>query len=80
MIQVDNLPQFAEELRRAGIDASHEIIYAMGGYQEGLDVGEEFFPLWELIRPENQESLVQLDFAAIKARRGENWSITPPRI
>jgi hypothetical protein len=79
MIQVDNLPQFAEELRRLGIDASHEIIYAMGGYQEGLDVGEEFFPLWELIRPENQESLVKLDFAAIKARRGENWSIAPPR-
>ena len=78
MIQVDNLAQFAEELRRLGIDATHEIIFALGCYQEGLDVGDEFFPLWELSRPENQEALTQLNFAAIKARRGENWSVAPP--
>ena len=46
---------------------------------EGLDVGDDFFPLWELILPENQEALARLDFAAIKARRGPDWSVDPPR-
>jgi hypothetical protein len=79
MIQVDNLAQFAEELRKLGIDATHEIIFALGCYQEGLDVGDEFFPLWELSSPENEEALTHFDFAAIKARRGANWSVAPPR-
>ena len=78
MIQVDNLPEIAEELRRRGIEACHEILYGPHGGREGLDVGEDFFPLWELILPHNQEALTRLDFAAIKARRGPNWSVDPP--
>ena len=53
--------------------------YGPHGGREGLDVGDDFFPLWELILPENQEALAQLDFAAIKARRGPDWSVDPPR-
>lgn len=79
MIQVDNLAEMAEELRRRGVDCCHEILYGPHGGREGLDVGEDFFPLWELLRPENQESLMQLDFAAIKARRAPDWSVDPPR-
>jgi len=79
MIRVDNLAEMAEELRRRGFDACHEILYGPHGGREGLDIGEDFFPLWELLRPENQEAIALLDFAAIKARRGPNWSVDPPR-
>ena len=78
MIQVDNLAEIAEELRRRGVEACHEIVYGLHGGREGLDVGEDFFPLWELILPHNQEDLSRLDFAAIKARRGPDWSVDPP--
>jgi hypothetical protein len=80
MVQVDNLAQLAEELCQLGIEATHEIVFALGVYQEGLDLGDDFFPLWELSSPENQDALIRLDFAAIKARRGANWSVAPPRL
>ena len=51
MIQVDNLAEMAEELRRCGVEACHEILYGPHGGREGLDVGDDFFPLWELILP-----------------------------
>ena len=76
MIPVD-LVMLAEELRSRGCDACHEIVAGPQGYQEGLDLDEDFFPLWELSLPENQEALARLDFAAIKARRGPNWSVAP---
>jgi len=78
MIQIDDPVQFAEDLRKLGFDACHEIVFGPRGYQEGLDVGTDFFPLWELTLPENQKALAHLDFAAIKARRGQNWSVAPP--
>jgi hypothetical protein len=46
MIQIDNPVQFAEELCKLGLDACHEIVFGPRGYQEGLDVGSDFFPLW----------------------------------
>jgi hypothetical protein len=79
MFQLDDLAETAEELRRRGLEVYHEILYGLHGGHEGLDVGEDFFPLWELILPENQEALSRLDFAAIKARRGPDWSVDPPR-
>ena len=78
MIHVDNLAEMAEELRRRGVVACHEILYGPRGGREGLDVGDDFFPLWELILPENREALERLDFDAIKARRGPDWSVDPP--
>jgi hypothetical protein len=78
MLNFDDLAQIAEELRNAGLDASHEVVGGPRGYQEGLDVGEDFFPLWELSLPENREPLERFDFAAIKARRAPNWSVAPP--
>jgi hypothetical protein len=75
MIRLDDLAQIAEDLRAAGVDACHEFLYVHGGCQEGLDVGEDFFPLWELNLPENQEAIERFDFEAIKARRGPNWSM-----
>ena len=61
------------------MDACHEIVYGPHGYLEGLGVDEDFFPLWELSLPENQEAVERLDFAAIKARRGADWSVAPRR-
>ena len=79
MIQLDDLAEAAEELRRCGLDACHEILYGPHGGREGLDVGDDFFPLGELLLPENQEALGRLDFVAIKARRSADWSVDPPR-
>ena len=78
MTIIDNPAELAEDLSRRGIDACHEIVYGPSGYQEGLDIGDDFFPLWELTLPENRAALATLDFAAIKARRGPEWSIAAP--
>jgi hypothetical protein len=78
MIHLDDLAEMAEDLRKQGLDAVHEIVYGPRGFQEGLDIGPDFFPLWELNLPENQESIEKLDFAAIKARRSPDWSVAPP--
>jgi len=80
MVQVDNPVQLAEDLRKLGLEASHEIVYGPRGYQEGLEIGDEFFPMWELKLPENQAALEVLDFGAIKARRSGEWSVAPPSI
>ena len=80
MIQVDNPVQLAEDLRKLGLDASHEIVYGPRGYQEGVEVGEDFFPLWELLLPENQKDLAVLDFNMIKGRRCAGWSVAPPLV
>jgi hypothetical protein len=79
MLHLDDLAEIVEVLLRAGIDARHEVVAGPRGYQEGLDVGDDFFPVWELNLPENQESFERFDFAAIKARRGPNWSVIPPK-
>jgi hypothetical protein len=78
MIQVEDLVQLADDLRQRGVDACHEILYGPHGGLEGLDVGDDFFPLWELTLPENLECLERADFAAIKSRRGPDWTIEPP--
>lgn len=77
MIQVD-LVLLAETLRIRGCEACHEIVAGPHGYQEGLNIEEDFFPAWELHLPENQEALEKFDFPAIKARRGPGWSVAPP--
>lgn len=78
MFQHD-LAQIAEDLRKISIDATYEIVYGPHGGLEGLEVCGEFFPLWELSLPENQAALQGFDFAAIKARRGPDWSVEPPK-
>lgn len=79
MFRLDDLVQTAEDLRTNNIDATYEIVYGPHGCLEGLEVGEDFFPLWELSIPENQVALEALDFARIKARRGPDWSVEPPK-
>jgi hypothetical protein len=79
-MQLDDLAQVAEDLRRQGIDACHDFLYGPHGGLEGLEVCGEFFPLWELMIPENHEALTRLDFECIKGRRGEDWSVEPPRL
>jgi hypothetical protein len=78
MMDLDDLAQVAEDLRNRGVDACHEILYGPHGGVEGLDVNDEFFPLWELNLAENLESLDRGDFAAIQARRGPDWTLEPP--
>ena len=78
MILLDDLAQLAEDLRKRGLEVCHEFVYGPRGCLEGLDVGEDFFPLWELRLRENQEALERLDFNAIKAHRGPEWSAVPP--
>ena len=79
MLQLDDLAQVAEDLRLRGIDAWHQFLYASHAALEGLEVGDEFYPLWELILPENQEAIEHADFASIRARRGPEWSVDRPR-
>ena len=69
MINVNDLSELADQLRKLGIDASQEFLYTPRGCQEGLTIGEDFFPLSELSLPENQDALERFDFAAVKARR-----------
>jgi hypothetical protein len=78
MMAIENPARFAEDLCQSGLEARHEIVYGPLGYLEGLDVGADFFPVWELLLPENRRALARLDFAAIKARRGPDWSVNPP--
>ena len=69
MVNLVDLYELANQLRKLGIDASQEFLYTSRGCQEGLTIGEDFFPLSELSLPENQDALERFDFAAIKARR-----------
>jgi hypothetical protein len=69
MFNLDDLPQLAEDLCKLGLDANHEVLYSPRGCEEGLTIGEDFFSLWELSKPENRSALERLDFAAVKARR-----------
>ena len=78
MFSLDDLGQAAEELRKRGIDAWHEFLYGSYGCVEGLDIEGEFFPRWELHRAENADDVSRADFAAIKRRRGSDWSMEPP--
>ena len=75
---LDDLAQVAEDLRRQGLDVTHDFLYSTHGCVEGLDVGDDFFPRWELSLAENAEDLERSDFAAIKARRHPGWTIVPP--
>jgi hypothetical protein len=79
VIQLDDLDQAVEDLRRLGVDACHEFVWGPHGCLEGLDVGEDFFPLWELKLPENLDAVSRMDFEAVKARRGCDWSVEPPK-
>lgn len=79
MICLDDLYQVAEDLRKRGIAAEYESLFSCHGWIEGLDVGDDFFPLWELGLAENLEALERADFAAIKQRRTPSWSVAPPR-
>lgn len=77
MSRFDNLADVADELKRRGLDVEYEIVFAEDRYLEGLDVGEEFFPLWELEDPANEAALERGDFEAIKSRRPPGWRIVP---
>ena len=77
MFEPDELAEVAERLRLQGIDATHEVVFCEHMFLEGLDIGEDFFPLWELILPENAGDFDRADFAAIKARRRADWSVAP---
>jgi hypothetical protein len=75
---LEDLAQVAEDLRKRGLDVMHDFLYSAHGIVEGLDVGDDFFPRWELSLPENAAALATADFAAIKGRRPVGWSIEPP--
>ena len=77
MFPLDDLARVAEDLRKLSVDATYTILYGLHRAVEGLEIGEDFFPLWELSLPENQAALEKFDFAAIKARRAPDWSVEP---
>jgi hypothetical protein len=79
MSQLDDLSQVAEDLRKRGVAVDEEYVYSLHGGVEGLQIGDDFFPHWELDIAENRAALVQADFAAIKSRRGPDWSVEPVR-
>ena len=78
MICLDDLGQVARDLRKRGIDAEHDFLYGPYGCVEGLDVCDDFFPLWELSLPQNADALERADFDAIKQARGADWAIGAP--
>jgi hypothetical protein len=78
MIHDENLPQFAAELRRHGIDAEVKSPGGPKGVQIGLQVGRSFYPLWELNLEENAAALASFDFESITARRKPGWTIAIP--
>jgi len=79
MFQIDGLADVAEQLRAQGVDACHYFLYGLHACVEGLEIEDTFFPLWELILPENEEAFDRRDFAAIKARRQPDWSVEAHR-
>ena len=78
MYCLDDLGQVAEDLRKRGINAEHDFIYSPHGCVEGLDVDDDFYPLWELRLDGNPEALERADFSAIKARRPPDWQADVP--
>jgi hypothetical protein len=78
MIDDENLPQFAAELRRHGIDAEVKSPCGPKGVQIGLQIGRSFYPLWELNLEENAAALASFDFESIRARRTAGWTIAIP--
>jgi hypothetical protein len=78
MTQLDDLAQVAEELRKLRVDAYQEFVYGPHGGVEGLSLGDDFYPLWELTLAANREALERADFEAIRARRGPDWSVERP--
>lgn len=80
MVSLNDLATFAEDLRKRGLDATHDFLYGPHGCcVEGLDVGDDFFPLWELVLPENADAVERADFAAIKQRRPSGWTLDSHR-
>ena len=78
--RLDDLAQTAEDLRTIGIDATYEIVYGPRGCcLEGLEIGGDFFPLWELSLAENQSAVEACDFARIKGARGPDWTAAAPK-
>jgi hypothetical protein len=75
MLQTDELAQVAEDLRREGVDARHSFVFCSHMWVEGLEIDDEFFPLWELMAEDNGEAFERRDFAAIVARRRADWSV-----
>jgi len=78
MFGLEDLGQVAEDLRKRGINAVHDFLYGSHGCIEGLDVGDDFFPLWELRLAENEAALQCGDFAAILQRRSAEWTVAGP--
>ena len=77
MFSLDDLAQVAEDLRKLSVEAEYAILGGPHGALEGLEIGDDFFPLWELSLPVNRAALERVDFAAIKARRTPDWSVEP---
>jgi len=78
-MELEDLDQVIEDLRKLGINACHEFVYGPHGCVEGLEIGEDFFPLWELKLAENVEAFQRFDFAAIKSQRSHDWSLVNAR-
>lgn len=74
MVVLDDLGQVAEDLRKRGIDAVHDFVYGEHGCIEGLGIGDDFFPKWELCLAENADAVAQGNFALILERRGPDWT------
>jgi hypothetical protein len=82
-VRDEDVKEFANQLRSAGIDAYEwgESIPGEKGVLCGIIVaGLGFFPVWELNKPDNQGLLGARDFAAIKAKRGADWEPIEPHL
>jgi hypothetical protein len=76
-IRLADLDAIAEDLRRHGVNARRERVIAQQFAVEGLRIGGDFFPLWEMNLPDNVSAAESWDWNQIKNRRGASWSAHP---
>ena len=65
-------------LQSQGFAVISRVLYGAAGPEQGLDIDGYFHPAWELNGEENRGDVAVFDFAAIRRRRGPDWTSSRP--
>ena len=65
-------------LRSRGFAVISRIVYSSAGPEHGLEIDGYFHPAWELNGTENRADVAAFNFAAIRQRRGPDWTLARP--
>ena len=83
----NGLAKFAIQLRHLGMDAETDSKYGPKGIQQGLGVGFDFYPLWELtenhalidtIISSSTPAAAHAVLESIRKKRKTSWTIAIP--